>query len=165
MGWGERRKWKHHSQGSSEVGLPIGHAGRGRHLLPWPNLGASWALLGLFISHDAPCSLPPSPQLVCLPYSHHFPSVLPMEPRKRPTGDEPGEERLFRCRLQERGATSHADHGRPLVLDAPSVASPALSSRAPAAGHARELEQLRGYLEVTQAVLWAAELEVETVRA
>lgn len=37
--------------------------------------------------------------------------------------------------------------------------------RAPAAGHTREVERLRGYLEVTQAMLGAAELEVEVVRS
>lgn len=60
---------------------------------------------------------------------------------------------------------SHAGRGRHLTLRAPSAASPAPSSSgALAARHLTESEQLCGYLEVNQAALQAAELEVEIIR-
>lgn len=89
-----------------------------------------------------------------------------MEPNKRFAGDEPREERPIRHRLLEQGVTSHAGRGRRPALGTPSMASSTpLSSGVPAAGREPESERLRGYLEVTQATLRAAELEVEIIRA
>lgn len=87
-----------------------------------------------------------------------------MDRGKRPTGGEDGEERPSKRRLEGLSMGSYVGCGWRTAPGPPSVAPSATSSSsgALAAGHVREVEQLRGYLEVTQATLGAAELEVET---